>query len=573
MACGISARRPPAARVCTVAQRDRRFTARVLDARPRHDAPALRRALGPPLAARQTPRSAPRISRCGVLRRPVVPRARAAGHQLRRTSTRPGEDRWGGWRRGTRLQVARDERAPQTAASVRAGVSVCLCRARTRCANDASASASRATGRARRPSLRDSPPCSSSRGAGLWNRSTRASTSPASCSSTLVVLALHELPPRSVSRSIVAGGEPSRIGGNADGVRPSRRAASVIGVGAVRLRRRRGVHGLGELEDLAGELEQLARSACPRPAPSATAGSASTSRLASARFWLIITNVERKIASSETIIVSSPYGYASTPNPIQQREPDDVNVDEQHRAGERRDAIGDAVLDALARVRGRARPAPDCRGEGRASFAYSYSSSTVVRVRSGSLRVGERMVEDVERVGRGGGDPDDRPACAVGHGHPEATGMPAPEQDDFEVVRPTIGELHDLRVRVHDRIVAPATGPGIGATADRLRKCARRRIGGRPRLSTPTRRRRACPRRRVEPTVICEGDPVYVVAAAECWSGLAPRFVSPPNRRRGSGRAPRAHRAPPRRRRLPRRALPRTAPCPPRSRCLATSRP
>jgi hypothetical protein len=39
---------------------------------------------------------------------------------------------------------------------------------------------------------------------------------------------------------------------------------------------------------------------------------------ASALFWLIITNVERKIASSETIIVSRPYGYFSTPKPIQQ---------------------------------------------------------------------------------------------------------------------------------------------------------------------------------------------------------------------------------------------------------------
>jgi hypothetical protein len=35
------------------------------------------------------------------------------------------------------------------------------------------------------------------------------------------------------------------------------------------------------------------------------------------RFWLIITNVERKIASSETIIVKRAYGYFSTPNPIQ----------------------------------------------------------------------------------------------------------------------------------------------------------------------------------------------------------------------------------------------------------------
>ena len=43
-----------------------------------------------------------------------------------------------------------------------------------------------------------------------------------------------------------------------------------------------------------------------------------TWRFASARFWLIITKVERKIASSETIIVSRPYGYFSTPKPIQQ---------------------------------------------------------------------------------------------------------------------------------------------------------------------------------------------------------------------------------------------------------------
>ena len=33
-----------------------------------------------------------------------------------------------------------------------------------------------------------------------------------------------------------------------------------------------------------------------------------TWRLASARFWEIITKVERKIASSETIIVSRPNG-------------------------------------------------------------------------------------------------------------------------------------------------------------------------------------------------------------------------------------------------------------------------
>jgi hypothetical protein len=33
-----------------------------------------------------------------------------------------------------------------------------------------------------------------------------------------------------------------------------------------------------------------------------------TCRLASARFWLIMTKVERMIASKETIVVSSPNG-------------------------------------------------------------------------------------------------------------------------------------------------------------------------------------------------------------------------------------------------------------------------
>src|SRR6266702_589235 len=45
--------------------------------------------------------------------------------------------------------------------------------------------------------------------------------------------------------------------------------------------------------------------------------SARTWRFSSARFWLIITKVDRKIASSDTIIVSSPKGYFSTRKPIQ----------------------------------------------------------------------------------------------------------------------------------------------------------------------------------------------------------------------------------------------------------------
>ena len=39
----------------------------------------------------------------------------------------------------------------------------------------------------------------------------------------------------------------------------------------------------------------------------------STCRRASARFWLIMTKVDRKIASSETIMVSNPNGYLSNP--------------------------------------------------------------------------------------------------------------------------------------------------------------------------------------------------------------------------------------------------------------------
>ena len=54
-----------------------------------------------------------------------------------------------------------------------------------------------------------------------------------------------------------------------------------------------------------GELEQLTvlgSSSCTV----CHSWSATTCCLAAARFWLIITKVDRKIASSETIIVSSP---------------------------------------------------------------------------------------------------------------------------------------------------------------------------------------------------------------------------------------------------------------------------
>ena len=66
-----------------------------------------------------------------------------------------------------------------------------------------------------------------------------------------------------------------------------------------------GVDGLGELQDLVGELQQLLvllvffLDGLPLVVGQDLAFS-------SARFWLIITKVDRKIASSDTIMVNSP---------------------------------------------------------------------------------------------------------------------------------------------------------------------------------------------------------------------------------------------------------------------------
>jgi hypothetical protein len=67
------------------------------------------------------------------------------------------------------------------------------------------------------------------------------------------------------------------------------------------------VDRLRPLEDLVRQVDQLAILLVlltDRPPLQV----ATTCRFASARLWLIITNVERKIASSETIIVSRPNG-------------------------------------------------------------------------------------------------------------------------------------------------------------------------------------------------------------------------------------------------------------------------
>jgi len=62
------------------------------------------------------------------------------------------------------------------------------------------------------------------------------------------------------------------------------------------------------------------------------------------RFWPIMTNVDRKMASSETMSVSLGHGVRfGEQHPA--GEADRVDVDERHRAGERGDGVGDAELD------------------------------------------------------------------------------------------------------------------------------------------------------------------------------------------------------------------------------------
>ena len=72
----------------------------------------------------------------------------------------------------------------------------------------------------------------------------------------------------------------------------------------------------------------------------------------SARFWLIITKVERKIASSETMIVSRPNWIMLDAQPDPTGEPDDVDVDERHRTGECGDRVRNPVLGELLSLRG-----------------------------------------------------------------------------------------------------------------------------------------------------------------------------------------------------------------------------
>ena len=66
--------------------------------------------------------------------------------------------------------------------------------------------------------------------------------------------------------------------------------------------------GRREVEDLVRQLEQLLVLLLLQLNELILLVPARTLAGPSARFWLIITNVERKIASSDTIIVSNPYG-------------------------------------------------------------------------------------------------------------------------------------------------------------------------------------------------------------------------------------------------------------------------
>jgi hypothetical protein len=70
--------------------------------------------------------------------------------------------------------------------------------------------------------------------------------------------------------------------------------------------------------------------------------------LASARFWLIITNVERKIASSDTITVRVPLDAEDD----SRTEPERVQVHEGHRACKIGDAVDEPVLPPLRSLAG-----------------------------------------------------------------------------------------------------------------------------------------------------------------------------------------------------------------------------
>src|SRR5262249_46873263 len=152
--------------------------------------------------------------------------------------------------------------------------------------------------------------------------------------------------------------------------------------------------------------------------------------------------VERKIASSETIMVSRPYGYASTPRAIQ------------------------AVNQTTCRYTKRMEPLNSVMWSAR-RFSKLRRRSRACSIRAGLIRCGgpawwvvsvsrmsEGVVKHVERVRGGGVDVRDPTRRVVGDVHPQAAGSPGPEQRHVDIVRSPIGKGHDLGpFAYHQRVV------------------------------------------------------------------------------------------------------------------------
>jgi hypothetical protein len=95
------------------------------------------------------------------------------------------------------------------------------------------------------------------------------------------------------------------------------------------------IDGLGQVEDLPGEADEililplLALGHLPllvRQVPA---------RVSSWRFWVIITNVARKMASSDHDHREQPVRVSLDLESDPRRKPDDVDIHKPHRAGER----------------------------------------------------------------------------------------------------------------------------------------------------------------------------------------------------------------------------------------------
>jgi hypothetical protein len=69
--------------------------------------------------------------------------------------------------------------------------------------------------------------------------------------------------------------------------------------------------------------------------------------LASARFWLIITNVKRGDRVERDDHRQQPVRVVLDAEADPAAEPDDVQIDKRHRAGEARDRVGDPLAERI----------------------------------------------------------------------------------------------------------------------------------------------------------------------------------------------------------------------------------